>query len=141
MDQHNYSEHNKTSVKVHHEPGGGSQWSISGGYNQPEQQQQNYNQNYGYGNQEPNQYGYGYNMGKMNYNAPSSSYGNRKSQSYNKYNQFGDDMSNRIKAPEGQYDFGDRNEQRTSVKVHHAPGGKTSVNVFADEEPKTMNII
>ena len=24
------------------------------------------------------------------------------------------------------------------MKVHHAPGGKTSVNVFADEEPKTM---
>ena len=100
MDQHNYSEHSKTSVKVHHEPGGGSSWSIGGGYGHQEQPQ-SYKQNYYQGNQEADQYGYGgYSMPQNNYNTQASgSSGNRKSQSYNKYSSFGNEIQNRIKAP------------------------------------------
>ena len=77
-------------------------------------------------------------MSHGNYNMQSSSSGNRKSQSYNKYGQFGNEIQNKMRAPENQYDYGDRNEyQKTSVKVHHAPGGKSSINVFGDNEPKT----
>ena len=77
-------------------------------------------------------------MNQRDYNPPSSSSNNRKSQSYQKYGQFGNEIQNRVKAPQDQYDYGDRNEQKTSVKVHHAPGGRTNINVFGEEEPKTM---
>ena len=70
--------------------------------------------------------------------AASGSAQNRQAQSYNKNSTFGKEIQNKTNhAPVNQYNFGEYGTKKTSVKVHHAPGGRSDLNVFGgDDQPR-----